>query len=342
MKTYGNLWPQITSYEALYLAYRRARCGKRNSPAMARFSYDLEGQLKTLQRQLLDETYQPSSYYAFSINDPKPRRIYAAAFRDRVVHHSLVAAIEPIFDARMIDDTYACRVGGGTHAALDALDRHWRLAAKGGPAYVLRIDVRRYFFNIDHAILADMICSRLREGRVIRLVRKIIDSLSTGGAPGIGIPIGNLTSQLFANVYLSQLDQFAKHTLRIRHYLRYMDDVAILHHDKGQLRAWLMSLRSFLRERLRLETNQRTTVFPASDGIPWLGWRVLEPGRRRLSRRMVVRAARRLRNLADARRDGTCTPQQFRQRFMAWIAHAEHGDTWQLRDSLFRSIDWSI
>jgi len=342
MKTYSNLWPQITSYEALYLAYRRARRGKRESAAVARFSYDLEGQLGTLQRQLLNETYQPSSYYAFDINDPKPRRIYAAAFRDRIVHHSLIAAVEPIFDARMIDDTYACRVGGGTHAALDALDRHWRIAAKDGPVHVLRIDVRRYFFNIDHAILADLICSRLRDGQAVRLVRKIIGSLSTGDAPGIGIPIGNLTSQLFANVYLGQLDQFAKHTLRIRHYLRYMDDIAILHSDKSQLQAWLASMRNFLRERLHLETNQRTVIFPASNGIPWLGWRVLEPGRRRLTRRMVIRAARRLRQLADDRRAGACTPEQFRQRLMAWIAHAEHGDTWRLRTSLFRSINWSI
>ena len=341
MKSYGGLWDRITDLEELYLAYRRARRCKRKSPVMVAFTYDLESQLVRLQRELRNEGYRPSGYRGFMIFDPKPRKVYAAAFRDRVVHHSLCAAIEPIFDRTMIYDSYACRKGKGTHAALARLDHFWRSSESLGPAYILRLDVSKYFFSIDHGVLGDLICCRLREKPVRDLVWTILGSLSTGDKPGVGIPIGNLTSQLFANVYLDQLDHFAKETLHIRHYIRYMDDIAIFANDKAALRSWLAEIEGFVGERLHLTLNpKRTRLHPAREGVPWLGFRVLAPGRRRLSRRMVVRAARRLRELAALYRAGMMGLDDVTGRLMSWIAHASYGDTWQLRASLFRELSW--
>lgn len=344
MLTYGGLWERITSLEELYLAYGRARRGKQRSAEVGRFAYDLEAQLLRLQRELRAETYAPAACRSFEILDPKRRTIYAAAFRDRIVHHALCAAIEPIFDARMIDDSYACRVGRGTHAALDALDRHWRAAqAAWGQPWILRLDMHRYFYNIDHGIVADMICRRLREPLTIRLVRKIVTHISTGETVGVGIPIGNLTSQLCANVYLDALDQFAKRTLKIEHYLRYMDDVAIFAGNKAEANALLLELRTFAEQRLHLSLNEkRTAVTPGRCGVGWLGWRVLAPGRRRLSRRMVVRGARRLHNLAAGLAAGALTSEDVRCHLVSWISHVKHGDTWRLRVALLRSIKWRL
>jgi len=344
MLTYGGLWERVTDFEELYLAYRRARRGKRNSAEMAGFAYDLEAQLLRLRRELRGETYALSPYRSFEILDPKRRTIYAAAFRDRVVHHALYAAIEPIFDVRMIEDSYACRVGKGTHAALDALDRHWLAAQVAwGQPWVAQLDIHRYFYSIDHGILADMMCCRLREAPLIRLVRKIVSSLSTGEAAGIGIPIGNLTSQLFANVYLDALDQYARRELKIPHYLRYMDDVAIFAESKTVASEWLGALGEYAEDRLHLRLNERrTVVMPERCGVSWLGWRMLAPGQRRLSRRMVVRSARRLREVSEALASGEMTPEEVQQRLASWIGHVKHGNTWRLRESLLNSVEWRL
>jgi len=308
---------------------------------MANFAYDLESQLVRLQRELRSGVYRPSGYRSFMIFDPKPRRIYAAAFRDRVVHHSLCAAIEPIFDGMMIYDSYACRKGKGTHAALARLDNFWRSCESKGVAYVLRLDISKYFFSIDHQVLGELVCRRLREKPVRDLVWVILGSLSTGDGVGMGIPIGNLTSQLFANVYLDQLDHFAKEILRIPHYIRYMDDIAIFANDKFMLWEWLAEVGRFIGECLHLDLNPGSTwIRPAREGIPWLGFRVLAPGRRRLSRRMVTRAARRLRELARAFCVGKIGLDEVQQRLQSWIAHANYGDTWRLRTSLFKQLDW--
>ena len=342
MKSFGGLWNRVTEMESLYLAYRRARRGKWQSGAAMAFAYDLESQLARLRSELVNGNYRPSGYRHFSIRDPKPRVIYAAAFRDRVVHHSLVAAIEPIFERRMIYDSYACRVSKGAHVALHRLDRFWRRCAAVGPVYVMRMDISKYFFNIDHGRLLAMTNCYFREPEMRNLNELIVRSLSTGDRPGVGIPIGNLTSQIFANVYLDQLDHFAKERLGIPWYLRYMDDVAVFANDKAMLWTWLGEMRQFIEQRLALRLNpRRTQIFPAADGVPWLGFRVTAPGRRRVARATVLRGARRLRGLATAYRAGEIGGQAVRDWMVSWAAHLKYGDTWRLRSSLFNSVEWT-
>lgn len=342
MKTYGNLWERVTDTEQLYLAYRRARRCKRNSSAMANLAYDLESQLTKLRQELRDGSYKPSGYRSFSIVDPKPRKIYAAAFRDRIVHHSLVAAIEPIFDGTMISDNYACRVGKGTHMALRALDHHWRACEVAGPAFILRLDISKFFFNIPHDKLIELVNRRLREPEMKRLIKTIVDSISTGKNPGIGIPIGNLTSQLFANIYLDQVDHFAKECLGIRHYVRYMDDFAIFSNSKEQLHQWREAIVVFLGGLGLILNPTRTMLSPASAGINWLGFRVTKPGVRRLARHNVVRAARMVHRLAHLYRSGFENAASVGERLKSWAAHASYAQTWRLRQSLFNSVKWRV
>ncbi len=342
MKTYGNLWERVIDTEQLYLAYRRARRCKRNSSAMASLAYDLESQLTKLRQELRDGSYRPGGYRSFSIVDPKPRKIYAAAFRDRIVHHSLVAAIEPIFDQTMISDNYACRVGKGTHMALRALDHHWRACEVTGLAYILRLDISKFFFNIPHGQLIELVSRRLREPEIKRLVETIVGSISTGAIPGTGIPIGNLTSQLFANIYLDQVDHFAKERLGIRHYVRYMDDFAIFTNSKEQLHQWREAIVVFLHGLGLILNPTRTMLSPASAGINWLGFRVLRPGVRRLARRNVIRAARMVHRLAHLYHVGRVDAEMVSEHLQSWSAHASYAQTWHLRQSLFNSVIWSV
>lgn len=259
----------------------------------------------------------------------------------RYVLGEFTAIVEPLFERRMIQDSYACRVGKGTHIALRRLDQFWRQCAAEGPVYVLRLDIRKYFFNINHELLLEMTNRYFREAEMRNLNQLIVHSLSTGDIPGVGIPIGNLTSQIFANVYLDQLDHFAKESMRVPFYLRYMDDVAVFANDKATLWAWLGEMRQFVEGRLALQLNlRRTQVMRARDGVPWLGFRVMAPGQRRVVRATVLRGARRLHALRRAYQAGEVGRQEVRDWMVSWAAHLKHGSTWRLRSSLFNSVEW--
>jgi RNA-directed DNA polymerase len=237
MKTYKNIFPTICSYDNLYFAWRAAARGKRTSPEVAAFEYALIDNLLRLEAELRQQRYRPGAYRHFRIRHPKPRRISAAPFRDRVVHHALVRQIEPIFEARFIHDCYACRVGKGTHAALDRCQQF----ARRYP-YVLQCDVVQFFPAVDHTILRDILFRPIADEGARWLIGLVLDS----GAgvlrdeydavyfPGDdllaalrprGLPIGNLTSQFWANCYLNDLDHFVKRELKCPAYLRYVDDV---------------------------------------------------------------------------------------------------------------------
>ena len=306
MKVYRDLYDQVSSFENLWLAERKAAKGKRGQPAAAAFEFNLEDELLRLQDELVAQTYQPGPYHSFYIRDPKHRLISAAPFRDRVVHHALCNVIEPIFERTFIGDSYANQVGKGTHRALDraqAFARRYR--------YVLQCDVEQFFPSVDLAILRGILARKIADPGVLWLADRIMD----GGAgvlaneyamvyfPGDdlfaanrprGLPIGNLTSQFWANVYLNELDQFVKRELRCPAYLRYVDDMLLFADDKRQLWAWKDAICGRL-AKLRLTIHVReSTVYPVATGIPFLGFRVY-PDHRRLKRRNGVAFARRLR-----------------------------------------------
>ena len=349
MKRYKHLWPELVSFENLYLAFKKAARGKRSQPNVAAFEFGLELELAQLQEELEAQTYRPGAYDSFYIHDPKRRLVSAAPFRDRVVHHALGNAIEPIFERTFIGDSYANRVGKGTHRALDrcqAFARRYR--------FVLRCDVRQYFASIDHQILRAILARKLDDAEVMWLVDRILESGAGVLAeeyemvyfPGDdllaacrprGLPVGNLTSQFWANVYLNELDQTVKRELRCPAYLRYVDDFCLFSDDKGQLWAWKDAVRQRLAG-LRLTLHEgASTVHPVRDGIPFLGFRVY-PTHRRLKRRNGVAFTRRFRAYRRMMARGEMTPEQVRRHVQGWVAHAAHGDTYGLR----RALLWRV
>ena len=347
MKTHKHLYPLITNFENLYQAFKRAARGKRSRPDVAAFEYDLENNLLALQEELRSQTYAPGPYYNFRIYDPKPRLISAAPFRDRVVHHALCRVIEPLFERRFIHDSYACRVGKGTHAALDRAQQF----ARQYP-YVLKCDLVHFFPSMDHAILRAQLARFIADERAMWLVDQIIasgasihrqdalyfpgDDLFAANRP-MGLPIGNLTSQFWANVYLNPLDHFIKRELKCRAYLRYVDDFLIFAAEKPTLHRWKKAIIARAATlRLRLHERQ-AAVFPVTSGIPFLGWRVY-PHHRRLKRRNGVAFQQRFARLLAELAAGQATWEQVNASVQGWVAHAAHGDTWGLRGSILSSV----
>jgi len=340
MKRYGNLWDNLTSFENLYLAYRKARRGKRNRPPVERFEFQLEQALVNLRESLLQKTYTPGGYRTFQIYDPKPRTISAAPFPDRVVHHALCNIVEPIYERSFIDDSYACRQGKGTHAAVD---RYQVFARKN--RYVLKCDVRKFFPCIDHQILQNGLKRKIKDPHVLWLIEKIILSSNThapvpGYFPGDnlftqiersrGLPIGNQTSQFFANVYLNPLDHFVKEELRCRFFVRYVDDFVLLSNCKEELTIWRDQIEKYLWSlRLWLHPYKRV-ISRVEDGINFLGYRSF-PYHRTLTKEGVRKFRRRLRSMQQAFRMGEISSKEITQRIRSWVGHASQAQTWRLR-----------
>lgn len=334
-KTYRHLFERVIAFESLHAAYRRARRGKRSQSAVLRFEQDLEGELWRLRDELADGRYRPGDYRTFYVTEPKSRLISAIPFRDRVVQHALVAVIEPIWEREFIAHSYACRVGKGTHAAVDQVERWVRQVQRAcGQAYVLKADVAGYFASIDHDVLMGLLRRRIGCPRTLALCRSIVDSWSPG------LPIGNLTSQLWANVYLHELDRFAKQARRARYYARYMDDVVIVSGDKAQLHAYRRAIEDWVSDRLRLRLNRKTQVFPVGRhgrALDWLGYR-LWPTHRRLRRESVRRMERRLRYLGQAYACGHLTLSAISARVQSWVAHAGHARSWRIREQVLGRV----
>ena len=277
-----ELFEEAFSLENLIGAYCRARRGKQKRDEVVRFGWNLEANLLKLRAELLSGSYAHGPYRRFVVSDSKRREIKAAPFCDRVVHQAIIAALEPLFERRFVFDSYACRRGKGTRAALSRFEKYLRLSR-----YALTMDVSKYFASIDHSILLSLLRTCVRDERMRALLKIIVESAED--RPGTGIPIGNLTSQLFANVYLDELDQYVKHVLRARRYVRYMDDFVILHDDKAHLHALKGEIAAFLATRLRLIAHPRKAqVAPTSRGIEFLGYRVF-PHHRLLRKSTVKR-----------------------------------------------------
>ena len=345
MKRVGGLWPEIVSFSNLFAAAQRAAAGKRTRPDVAAFFLDLESGLCALQRELAGSSYVPGEYRTFQILDPKPRQIPAAPFRDRVVHHALTGVLEPIFERRFSPHSYACRTGRGAHAAL-ALARQGVARFR----YCLRCDIRKYFASIDHRILNARLARVIKCRPTLALAATIVAGSNRQEEPAAGayfpgddlfspferrrgLPLGNQTSQFFANVYLDPLDQFMDRQCHPAIHARYVDDWVLFDDSKERLTALRASLTEQLAAlRLRLHPG-KSRVYRCSDGVSFLGWRLF-PGYARLPRENVVRTQRRLRRLQDQFAAGEIPWERVRQSVTAWLAHAAYGDTAFLRETM--------
>jgi RNA-directed DNA polymerase len=342
---HNDLFGRIASFQVLHAAARRAIKGKRKKPGAASFFANLERELLALERQLRDGSYRPGRYVAFEVNEPKKRIVSAAPFRDRVVHHALCAVVEPIFERGFIDHSFANRIGKGTHRAIAVYERY-----RERNAHVLRCDIFRYFPAIDHAILKSAFRRRIACRPTLALLDLIVDASNPQEPVSLyfegddlfapfqrrrGLPIGNLTSQFFANLYLDGFDHFVTEVLRAP-YLRYVDDFALFHDDPAVLAQWRLRIEHYLAGR-RLKLHPRKTVIlPCSAPAQFLGFELHADGRRRLPEDNVRRFRNRLRGLRDRWRAGTINLDDVDARVSAWIAHAEHADTWRLRQTIFR------
>jgi retron-type reverse transcriptase len=267
MKRHGNLWEEMISFPSLLRAAEVARKGKRFRPSVAGFHFDQERALWKLHEELAAKTYQPGPYRSFHIYEPKLRQISAAPYRDRVVHHALTGVLEPIFERSFIPDSYACRKGKGTHAAADRCQDF-----AGRFKYVLKADIQKFFPSMDHEICKQLIGRKIKDPNVLWLTGRIIDgsnpqeeinnyfpgdTLFTPMERRRGIPIGNQTSQFFANVYLDPLDHFAKERLGVKGYVRYVDDFLVFSDDKERLAEARQQIAEFLVQlRLRLHPKE--------------------------------------------------------------------------------------
>ncbi|MFA6897717.1 MAG: reverse transcriptase/maturase family protein [Patescibacteria group bacterium] len=346
MKTYKNLYGEICSFENLYSAYLKARKGKRYRNEILEFNYNLEENLLQLRTELINQTYRHGGYREFTVCDSKKRLIKAAPFRDRIVHHALCNVIEPIFEKEFIYDSYACRKGKGTHKAIMRLEKFWQSAedSQGQEKkrlYCLQCDVSKYFDSINHEILLAIIEKNIVDGKTLCLIREIIDSdwhkrvfKNLFEYESAGIPIGNLTSQLFANVYLNELDGFVKHTLREKFYVRYMDDFLILSFDKGGLQNQKREIKEFLADNLALTLHpKKANIFPVNKGICFLGYRIFRQYRllRKSTVKRFVKRTKRYQGRVEAQ---IMTNEKFDDSVRSWFSYAQFGKTRGLLGSL--------
>jgi RNA-directed DNA polymerase len=344
---HDDLFAGIAAFPALCDAAHKAALGKRRKPGVAAFLAGLERNVLRLERTLQDGTWRPGGYTVIDVREPKPRRVSAAPFRDRVVQHALCAAVEPIFERGFIPDSYANRIGKGTHRAI-ARYEHYRDRDR----HVLRCDIFRFFPAIDHGILKRDLRRRIACARTLDLMDRIVDgsnpqepvhvyfpgdNLFTPHERRRGLPIGNLTSQFFANVYLDGFDHWVKEVLRAPGYVRYVDDFALFDDDPSVLECWRERVADYLAGRRLLLHPRKTAVVPTMEPATFLGMVLVRPHLRRLPEENVARFRNRLRGLRDRWRAGSVTDDEVKQRVRSWIAHAAHADTWRLRHAIFRA-----
>ncbi len=332
-RKHDQLFDRIATFAALHAATRVAIQGKRCKPGAAVFMANLEKELVRLERKLYEGRWRPGRYVEIAVHDPKPRLVSAAPFADRVVHHALCAVVGPIFERGFISDSYANRKGLGTHRAVACYAQY-----RNRYAYVLRADIYRYFPAIDHEILKTDFRRRISCTRTLALMDAVIDGsnpqepvnlyfqgddLFTPFSRKRGLPIGNLTSQWFANIFLDGLDHFAKEVLRAP-YLRYVDDFVLFHDDPGVLNAWRTRIEEFLSRRRLVMHPEKTFIVPTCNNATFLGYVLRANGVRRLPDDNVRRFRNRLRGLRARWKAGTVVDQEINQRVSSWIAHARH------------------
>lgn len=334
MQTYKNLFEEISSFKNLHLAYLKARSCKRYRGYILEFSFNLESELLNLEEELLTQTYKHGKYREFTVKDSKKRKIKAAPFRDRIVHHALCNIIEPIFDRGFIYDNYACRKGKGTHRAIKRLQKFLR---NKDNLYCLQCDISKYFDNVNHQIILEIVQKKIADQKTMWLIKEILES-TFEKQPGIGIPIGNLTSQLFANIYLNELDQFVKQELREKYYLRYMDDFLILGKEKLDLWQDLKEIGEFLKDNLHLELHpKKVKIFPVKGGIDFLGYLIFKDYRF-LRKSTVKRFVKRAKVYQKKLNEGSITEEKFKNSLQSWKAYANYANSWRLQKDLFLKL----
>lgn len=330
MKRKGYLFDDICSYENLIRAAYKASRGKTSKKSIARFILNLEFEVLDLQKELLSGSYHSLPYRSFYIYEPKMRHICAADFRDRVVHHAICNYLEPIFEKMFIYDSYACRKDKGAHKAVKRVQSFCFKSC-----FFLKADIERFFESIDHMVLKALLGKRIKDKALLRLMERIIGQHYPGQIPGKGVPIGNLTSQWFANFYLDQLDHYIKDVLGVKKYVRYMDDFIILADNKEALHLIKADIMRFVKENLLLRLKQSATyIAPVRQGIPFLGFRIF-PHLIRIKKENWVRFFRNYDRKKREYLSGNIDEETFVRSVASVIGHLYHADSFRMRQKYF-------
>jgi len=317
--TYNN----IISLQNLYEAWGEFLRGKKSKKDVAEFALNLSHKIFLLHEDLINKTYHHSDYKAFSISDPKPRSVHKAIVRDRLLHHAIYRVLYPYFDKKFIYDSYSCRYAKGTHRAMDRFRDFYKKVSQNNhkTCWVLKCDVRKFFASIDQFTLMDIMKKHVSNKDVVWLIENIVGSFHSTQT-GKGLPLGNLTSQLLVNIYMNEFDQYVKHVLKQRYYIRYADDFVIMSQDRKELEDVLLAVESFLLEHLKLLLHpDKVFIKTFASGVDFLGW-VHFPKYR------VLRTAtkkRMFRNINKNSKEATVK---------SYLGMLSHGNAWKLQDKI--------
>ncbi len=327
-----NRYEELCSYENLETAFNLARKGKTLKPYVIEFEQKLKENLLKLRIELLLQTYQPQALKMFILRDPKTRKISKSNFRDRVVHHAICNIIEPVFDKQFIYDSFANRLRKGTLNAIKRFDTFKRKVSQNNTirCYVLKADIQSYFDTVNHDLLLKILSKRIHDKRIMWLIRVILDNHQSK-AKNKGIPLGNLTSQFFANVYLDELDKFVKHKLRIKYYIRYVDDFVILHQSRKMLYKYKEKINHFLRDKIDLKLHpEKSQVLKLEKGIGFLGFRVFYH-HKILVKKNMRKFENKIQKMKRLYQDNKIDREKVIEKYEGWIAYASNANTYKYR-----------
>lgn len=335
-----SLYERIYDTKNLEESYKRTQSGNRKYRKEAiYFAMSKERKLRCLQKELEDRTYRPGSYIEFYVFEPKKRLVHAPHIRDKIVQFSIHTVLQGIYRSVFIKDSYACLEEKGTHEAVHRIQHYMRLAQwKYEEPYIVKIDVRKFFYSINRDILKTIYRKKIPESEqdFLRILDMIVDSSPEGER---GLPLGNVTSQDFANIYLNEVDQFCKRYLGLKWYVRYMDDICIIVKDRETARNVLAKIRTYVKDHLDLELNEKTHIYPLAQGINTLGFRIHTT---HLEVRNSSKAAmkRRIKKIDEKVQSGRLTKKQAQQSVNAWLGHARHSNSYNLAKKIFEKYDY--
>jgi retron-type reverse transcriptase len=332
------MYSYLCSYDNLEKAFKKARKRKTLKPYVIEFEKNLKKNHNQLRIELVLHIYRPKLLQTFILRDPKTRKISRSAFRDRVVHHALCNIIEPILEKPFIFDSYANRVGKGTFKAIERFEYFSKKVTKNynKKAFVFKADIKKYFEYVDHKMLISIIKKKISDPRVIWLIQTILNNYTTNMADK-GMPLGNLTSQFFANLYLNELDQFIKHKLRAKYYIRYVDDFVILDSNYYNLLKYQKYIDSFLKDNLFLELHQdKSKILPINKGIEFLGMRIF-PYHRLLKKKNLRKFQKKSILINKNFFENKIDYDKVYDFFEGWCAYAKNASTYKLRKNVLQN-----
>ncbi len=334
-----NVFGEIISLENLFLAWREFSRGKTKKPDVQDFSLNLEDNIFRLHYELKEKIYQHFNYISFSIRDPKLRHIHKACVRDRVLHHAIFRVLYPIFDKGFIFDSYSCRNNKGTHCAVSRSEKFCRKLSKNNhkDIFILKCDIKKFFNSINQRILIDLIKNKIQDSNAIQLIEIIIKSFKNNRDKGL--PLGNITSQLFANIYLNELDQFIKHNLRIKFYLRYCDDFIIVSDNAIYLKKLICLINEFLKNKLKLALHfDKILIRRYRQGIDFLGY-VVFPYHRILRIKTKRRILKKIREKCQNFRDGLISKISLDQSIQSYFGVLSHCKGYKIKKEILTILN---